>query len=374
MRDGFRRAGLSTHVLICSGLGSRKISPASADEGIWQVAVPATMFHRLRPRQILATLLKGLPLVWRLRRFLGRLGVRTVVLLYPGAYAWPLLLLRPGNRFGLIVSCHGNDLLSKQPRSWASRLALGRVLRKANAITICAEHLASPVEEFSPACPLPIRLIANAVDAEHFTPPPPDFVRSDPRRTIVHVSNFSQKKRTMDIVEAFAALGLRHDSARLLMVGDGADCSRARRKAEELGLGEKVQFTGAVSDVRPYLWQADMFVLASEEEGAPLALLEAMACGLPYVSTAWGAAAHLPSGECGLTVPPADVPRLAAAMAALLEDPARRLAMANNARRRAQRDFGRQTYDRLHLELLEQIHRIRPPTSAAAAGSEGGKA
>jgi len=109
--------------------------------------------------------------------------------------------------------------------------------------------------------------------------------------------------------------------------------------------------------VRPYLWNADVFVLASDEESGPLALLEAMACGLPWVATPWGVAAMLPAGECGLTVPCRSPQALARALSELLNDPARRKAMGIRARARAEAEFEIGWYINAHIALLTEIQR-----------------
>ena len=126
-------------------------------------------------------------------------------------------------------------------------------------------------------------------------------------------------------------------------------------RAIELGLGQRVEFVGKQADVRPFLWQADLFILASEDEGAPLVLLEAMACGLPWVSTPWGVAATLPPGECGLVVPPRSPSVLAEAMAELVNDPKRCSEMGLRGRRRAETDFTVQRYLDAHLKLINQF-------------------
>jgi len=201
---------------------------------------------------------------------------------------------------------------------------------------------------------LKVNLIPNCVDCTLFVPPPKDHVRYDPRPTFAHVSNYAPKKRTVDIIEAFSDPRIPGD-AQLIMVGDGPDRARAIERAKTLGVFHRIQFVGMQKDVRPFLWEADAFVLASDDEGAPLAILEAMACGLPWVSTAWGAAAILPPGECGFVIPPKNPEKLAAAMAELIKDPGRRRAMGRRSRYRAENDFREGKYVESHLELIRSL-------------------
>jgi glycosyltransferase involved in cell wall biosynthesis len=257
-------------------------------------------------------------------------------------------------RVGLITSLHGNDVTKSDTYEVSARWLLRQVLLNSDAVTTCADHLSRKARELSPGKTLRIELIPNCVDASLFSPPPPQFARTNTRPTFIHVSNFATKKRTIDIIDAFADPRIPSD-ARLVMVGDGPDRPRAIERARELGVADRVDFGGSVTDVRPFLWSADVFVLASDDEGAPLALLEGMACGLPYVSTAWGPAAILPPGECGLVVPPHSPDLLAAAMAALIGNPKACRQMGLQARRRVERDFREDSYVERHLELIRKI-------------------
>jgi glycosyltransferase involved in cell wall biosynthesis len=234
------------------------------------------------------------------------------------------------------------------------RWLIRHVLQSSDAIIVCADHLGTKAREISTNRTLNIHLIPNCVDSTHFVPPPPNYIRSDYRPTFVHVSNFATKKRTVDIIEAFGKQCI-PSTARLIMVGDGPDRAAATDRARSLGISNRVEFIGAQSDIRPFLWEADAFVLASDDEGAPLALLEAMACGLPYVSTAWGPAATLPTGECGFVVPQRSPDALAAAITKLIKDPECRLAMGRRARYRAETDFREETYVERHLQLIRSI-------------------
>jgi glycosyltransferase involved in cell wall biosynthesis len=142
------------------------------------------------------------------------------------------------------------------------------------------------------------------------------------------------------------------------MVGAGQDFKIAMERAQSFGLGSRVEFVGRQTDVRPFLWRANLFVLASDDEGAPLVLLEAMACGLPWVSTPWGVAATLPSGECGLVVPPRSPHELAAAMAELINDPGRCNEMGLQGRKRVESDFTLQKYLHEHLKLIREARMV----------------
>ena len=91
-----------------------------------------------------------------------------------------------------------------------------------------------------------------------------------------------------------------------------------REQVRALGLDDRVVFTGVVADPRPVLWAADVFALASEREGLPNSLLEAMACGLPCVAPTSAAGDELLGGGAGLV--PADAAALRDALRTLALD------------------------------------------------------
>jgi glycosyltransferase involved in cell wall biosynthesis len=108
--------------------------------------------------------------------------------------------------------------------------------------------------------------------------------------------------------------------AALVIVGDGPQEENLRRRIAELGLGDRVIMAGRQADVTPWLQSLDVFVLPSyANEGVPQALLQAMACRLPIVSTPVGGIPELTAGLAGVSlVPPKDEGGLAVAMGDLL--------------------------------------------------------
>jgi len=349
----FAQAGVNTHLLIAhEGLGDLQADPTVPN--LWRWSAASSLFDRLSFKSLVSTLGKGALAYWRLNRFVRSRKIRTIILIYPIGYAWPFLLLQRATDVRIITSLHGNDVTKFDTYQVPLRWLIRRVLESSDAIIACAVHPETKARQICSNNTLDIHLIPNCVDSTLFVPPTPDYIRSDSRPTFVHVSNFATKKRTVDIVEAFGKQVIPSNS-RLVMVGDGADRVAASDRARSLGISHRIEFVGLQTDIRPFLWEADAFVLASDDEGAPLVLLEAMACGLPWVSTAWGAAAMLPDGECGFVVPQRSPDLLAAAMAELINDPERRLAMGRQARYRAETDFREETYVERHLQLIRSL-------------------
>jgi glycosyltransferase involved in cell wall biosynthesis len=163
------------------------------------------------------------------------------------------------------------------------------------------------------------------------------------------VARFDPVKRLEVLVRAVPLLVARVPEAQLLIVGDGPERDTLRALARTLAPGDGVVFAGAIPDAARVLPVVDLYVTASRREGLPLAVLEAMACGLPVLATA--APGHVDAVEpevTGRLVPLDDAPGLAAAAALLLRDPALRARMGRAGRERVERHFS-------HARVLAEV-------------------
>jgi sugar transferase (PEP-CTERM/EpsH1 system associated) len=141
-----------------------------------------------------------------------------------------------------------------------------------------------------------------------------------------------------------------------IIAGDGSLRDALDRRAAELGLQGAVLFLGERSDVENVLAASDIFVMSSRSEGLSNTIIEAMAAGLPVVSTAVGGADELiADGVTGRLVPPANPAALAQSLAHLLRNPTEREAMGRRAHQRAASDFDLhrmvRDYEDLYLEV-----------------------
>jgi glycosyltransferase involved in cell wall biosynthesis len=139
------------------------------------------------------------------------------------------------------------------------------------------------------------------------------------------------------LARALPALIAQIPSARVLLVGDGAERAHLGAIAASMGVAERLRMTGETTDVTSYLAAADVVAVPSRNEGMGRVIVEAMALGLPVVATSVGGIPDVVTdGECGRLVEPEDVDALAAALIELGRDPALRRKLGEAAVLRAE--------------------------------------
>jgi glycosyltransferase involved in cell wall biosynthesis len=177
-----------------------------------------------------------------------------------------------------------------------------------------------------------VDLIAPGWEGEPFPASP----RTEREPTVVCVARFRAERGHALLVEAFAKVSRELPSARLVLVGDGPMREAIARRVQELGLKERVEFAGAVPEIWPALAEADVFATAPVAEAAGIAIMEAMAAGLPVVAPNVGGIPELVEpGRTGELCRPGDPDDLARALLDLLRDRQRRERMGAEARRAA---------------------------------------
>ena len=222
-----------------------------------------------------------------------------------------------------VFTPHGWSWQSGGPLTGAYRAFERRAARWTDAIVAVSEE-----ERDAGASVLgeaPIEVIQNGVDVEHFAP---DGARA-PRPAeplLVCVGRLAPPKAQDVAIRALAAMSDR--TARLRLVGDGPDRPALVELVGDLGLVDRVELIGEVADAAPHLRAADVLVMPSHSEGQSLAMLEAMACGTPVVTTAVAGSGAV--GDTGRIVPVGDHRAMAVAVDELLAD---RDALADLGRR-----------------------------------------
>jgi glycosyltransferase involved in cell wall biosynthesis len=172
----------------------------------------------------------------------------------------------------------------------------------------------------------------------------------------VCVARFAPQKNHALLLKAFAQGPASDPKAHLVLVGEGILQEGLEEQAKNLGLANRVHFLGLRSDIPDVLGATDVFVLSSDWEGNPLSVMEAMASGLPIVSTdAGGVPTLFESGKEGFIVARGDAQALGNSMASLLRDRETRESLGRAAARRAKETFDVSTMVQAYEELYEKL-------------------
>ena len=214
-----------------------------------------------------------------------------------------------------------------------------------------------------------ILVIPNGVDVSRFSLARGEFRRREGIPAgctlITTIGRLDTQKGFPYLLEAAREVALRHPDVCFLVVGEGPRRRDLVSLRDRLGLKERVRFLGFRTDVPQILADSDLFVLPSLWEGFPIALLEAMAAGLPVVATdVPGVAEVVTDGETGLVVPRKDVGALAEALCRLLDDADLRRWLARAGQRKVEREFGWEKVVAATMSLYERLLREVTPRSA----------
>jgi glycosyltransferase involved in cell wall biosynthesis len=209
--------------------------------------------------------------------------------------------------------------------------------------------------------------LPNGVDLERFRPAPapaPEPVgRHAPEgRPVVigHVAHLRPEKNQRLLLAAMARMTWRAATV-LRIVGDGPEAGRLRTTVDQLGITQQVEFVGKVADTAPVYRDFDLFVLSSDTEQMPLTVLEAMASGLPVVSTDVGdvrSMVHATNRQ--FITPKGDVAALAGALDHLVTDAATRRTLGEHNRVHCAQHFDKAACYRAWVELYAGYLRTHP--------------
>lgn len=179
-----------------------------------------------------------------------------------------------------------------------------------------------------------IRYVPNGIDLARFATTRPPRGKAEP--VIGTVAGLREEKNLARLIRAFAKL----PAGRLVIVGDGPERSALTVLAADLGVTNRVEFAGHQADAAAVYPRFDVFALSSDTEQMPLSVIEAMASGLPVVSTDVGDVRLMVAGENADFITALDEDALSGALGALTGDPAlrARIGAANLAKARADFD------------------------------------
>lgn len=235
------------------------------------------------------------------------------------------ILAGQGIRVKVITTLHGTDitLVGKDP-NYAPVVSFA--IQQSDAVTAVSEFLRDETHRYFD-CRKKVITVPNFVDLHRFTPSVRPGLRErfcpEGHRLLIHISNFRRVKRIDRVVEWFHRIS-DQVPASLLMVGDGPELPRAEQSVREGGLSGKVHFIGRQDPVESLLGVSDLLLLPSETESFGLAALEAMACGVPVMSSDAGGLPELvEDGLGGILVPENGQAQGIERAVALLSDPSR---------------------------------------------------
>ena len=202
-----------------------------------------------------------------------------------------------------------------------------------------------------------LRLIRCGLDVNRF-----GVVDRGDRRGALRILNVGRAvpvKGQSLLIEAVAELKRQGVEAELTVVGDGAQAAELRATAARIGVADRVEFAGAVGqdEILAFYRRADVFAMPSFAEGLPVVLMEAMATGMPVVSSRiTGVPELVEDGVSGLLITPGRLDELVAALAALLTaTPERRAAMGAAGRARIEAEFASERTAQSLLALFREM-------------------
>lgn len=172
------------------------------------------------------------------------------------------------------------------------------------------------------------------------------------------VSRLVPLKGLTYLLDAIPSVTTAFDNARFVLVGDGPEQEALQRQARELGIWDRITFTGFREDVGDLLSAMDLFVTPTLAEGCPLSVMEAMSLAVPVVASGVGGIPEvLHQGAAGVLVPPRDTEALVVAIGDLLRDAPRRARLGEAGRARVRERF---TVER----MMDQTERVLQEATA----------
>ena len=259
----------------------------------------------------------------------------------PHAYAGYMakqMLKREGIEVPMITTLHGTDitLVGNHP---TYKEAVTFSINESDVVTSVSESLKRDTLRLFNV-DKDIKVIPNFIGlqkTERVSPCKRSVMASADELIVTHLSNYRKVKRVDDVVRVF--YGIQQQlPAKLIMVGDGPEREIADQLCKDLGIKKKVLFLGNTSDIDRILCFTDLFLLPSESESFGLSALEAMAAGVPVVSSNAGGLSEVnEEGVSGYLCPIGDVQTMAEKAIYILSDKDRLAQFKQNARKVAAR-------------------------------------
>ena len=248
------------------------------------------------------------------------------------------------SRIGISYSftTHAKDLFL------SSKEDVSRKVDRAQFVLTCTEYNKDYLEQIVPS-DTPVYRVYHGVDLDVFQPSTPEISREDKTRPLIlSIGRFRPKKGFPILIEACASLKKSGYQFQCVLVGYGPLEQDLKQMIHQFGVSDCVRLTGKVAQdgILDWFRQTSLFVLPcqiaedGDRDGIPNVLVEAMAMGLPVVSTAIASIPELiHNGHNGILTPPHHPESLAEALGLLLQDPDRRRSLGIAARKTVEKDF-----------------------------------
>lgn len=222
----------------------------------------------------------------------------------------------------IITTLHGTDI-TLVGKSATYKPIVEFAINQSNMVTAVSNSLKQDTYSFFDI-KKDITVIPNFIDLQVFKRENKDHCKRaicpNNEKLLIHVSNFRQVKRTTDVIHIFQAVK-KKTAAKLLMVGDGPDRTACEELARDLRIFEDVRFLGKLESVQDLLSICDIFIMPSAKESFGLAALEALACGVPIVTSNTGGIPEVNiNGYCGFMSEIGDIEGMAKQILYILED------------------------------------------------------
>ena len=233
----------------------------------------------------------------------------------------------------------------------------GKTLKSVNAVQAMNSWLVEDARSLNEDRPdVDIRLAPPGIDTELFKPGPGPAAA---RRYILSVGRFDDPRKNVGLLlEAFASIAAAFPDVDLVTAGASPPPDSFGVAARELGVADRVTHVdGPTLDELIGLYQrAEVFALASDEEGFGIVLMEAMSCGVPVVSTRSGGPEDLVTdGQDGLLVPKGDAAALAAGLGSILGDRDRATSMGRSARKTVEQRYAADVAGQRFLDVWDLL-------------------
>ena len=347
-----RQSDLRVDVLTSTTPGKPEHEQIAPNIALHKVPIAKKNLHYWTKLEVLQWLFKSRP-VWDRLIDQNRYDLAHAFFAFPSG----LHCYRSRRRLPYILSLRGSDVPGYNVRLGLDYKLLAGLFRRiwkiASAVVANSAGLADLAARFAPD--LPIAVIPNGIDTAFYSPDPNR--PAGPPYRILSVSRLITRKRLDLSIRAIRAAVDEGADIELTIAGEGNLLPQLKQLAGNLRLADRIKFIGRIeADQMPQIYRSHhLFLMTSAHEGMSNAMLEAMACGLPVVTTACEGTEELISDN-GIIVPQPEPAPIARAIMQCLEDPQRLARMSLASRARAEQmswSAVADQYLRLYKRILE---------------------